>query len=218
METIRTLKAVMIPTDKSSDLVYRTKDGIIHLKKYYGMIHEEMGDTHAQIYLLSNEEIKEGDWCLLDNNVGESTGYEVKKCLKSYSTDGVFLFEENDGSKFTTGRCDKIIATTDTSLITDEPVSGKDIFYGAAVMVKEKDAHYKTLPRINEPDLQYLVAKEWDNKASSIKEVQVVMEYKDYQTELYFKEHFVDISEVHEKELKIKTNIDNTIIIHKQKD
>ena len=74
--------------------------------------------VNNNIYITSDEEIKEGDWCLLDHNVGQSTGYSVLKCLQADIENGEYLFQ-GDGHKFTTGRCKKIILTTDDQLIAD---------------------------------------------------------------------------------------------------
>ena len=63
------------------------------------------------LYFLSSEEIKEGDLCLIDNNVGQSKGYQVLQCKKIDIDNGWYYFKD-----FKTGRCKKIIATTDFSL------------------------------------------------------------------------------------------------------
>ena len=81
-------------------------------------------DDHNQaeyqhIYITSDEKIKGGDWCLLDHNVGLSTGYSVLKCLIADVENGEYLFKDEKGDKFTTGRCDKIILSTDLDLIKD---------------------------------------------------------------------------------------------------
>lgn len=57
-------------------------------------------------------EIKQKTICLLDNNVGMSIGYEIKECLETDVYNGEYTFKENDGSLFTTGRCEKIIAAS----------------------------------------------------------------------------------------------------------
>lgn len=57
-------KVVMLPTEKSSDIILRTRDNVIHQKKYYGTAWEDMGDVYQHLYFLSDDEIKEGDWCV----------------------------------------------------------------------------------------------------------------------------------------------------------
>jgi hypothetical protein len=65
--------------------------------------------TPDYILAVSDEEIKVGDWCFLDNNIGMSTGYQVLQCLQANVEDGEYDFEDN-GESFYTGRCKKIIA------------------------------------------------------------------------------------------------------------
>lgn len=64
-----------------------------------------------ELFITSEEEIKEGDLCLIDNNVGQSKGYQVLQCKKIDIDNGWYYFKD-----FKTGRCKKIIATTDFSL------------------------------------------------------------------------------------------------------
>lgn len=66
-------------------------------------------ETPDYVLAVSDEEIKEGDWCLLDNNIGMSTGYQILQCLKANVEDGEYDFEDK-GESFYTGRCKKIIA------------------------------------------------------------------------------------------------------------
>jgi hypothetical protein len=70
--------------------------------------------TNQHIYITNEEEINEGDWCLLDQNVGTSVGYEILKCEESDTENGWYVFGE-----MKTGRCKKIILTTDLDLIKD---------------------------------------------------------------------------------------------------
>jgi hypothetical protein len=76
-------------------------------------------ENYKHVYITSDEEIKEGDWCLIDHNVGQSNGYSILKCLKADVQNGEYLFQDKDGDKFITGRCKKIILTTDQDLIKD---------------------------------------------------------------------------------------------------
>jgi hypothetical protein len=102
----------ILPTDKPSRLYRSDDDFILH----------QIPTTLFQmqnIYITSDEEIKEGDWCLIDHNVGQSNGYSILKCLKADVQNGEYLFQDKDGDKFITGRCKKIILTTDQDLIKD---------------------------------------------------------------------------------------------------
>jgi hypothetical protein len=54
----------VLPTDNYSQLVNSTsKYGGLFLSKYYSPM-KDMGDSYQNIYITSDEEIKEGDWCL----------------------------------------------------------------------------------------------------------------------------------------------------------
>ena len=84
-------KVVMLPTEKSSDIILRTRGNVIHQRKYYGTAWEDMGDVYQHLYFLSDDEIKEGDWC--------------------YDEYNKVVFQNN--SSGTPGASKKIIATTD---------------------------------------------------------------------------------------------------------
>jgi hypothetical protein len=149
----------VLPTDKPSRLCknnnefYYIIDGIFNL-----------GREKYNIYITSDEEIKEGDWCLLDHNVGQSTGYSVLKCLNADIENGEYLFQDKDGDKFTTGRCDKIILTTDQDLIKDGVQAIPDEFFGWFVKnlscefieVKSFCKHGDNCPSQGAYDKQYL--------------------------------------------------------------
>ena len=86
------------PTDKYSPLVHSTsKYGGLFLSRYYSPM-KEMGDFYQNIYITSDEEIKEGDYMYdIDGDVGKAIGSDMK---------------EFEGNK-------KIILTTDQDLIKD---------------------------------------------------------------------------------------------------
>jgi hypothetical protein len=107
----------LLPTDKPSSLVLETKNNNLFITTTKDFGTKIMKFQH--IYITNTEEIKEGDWCLIDHNVGQLTGYSILKCLKADVQNGEYLFQDKDGDKFTTGRCDKIILTTDQDLIAD---------------------------------------------------------------------------------------------------
>ncbi len=110
----------IVPTDKPSRLLLDKEENRLLPLQYEPVFMEHQNLVENQnIYITSDEEIKEGDWCLLDHNVGQSTGYSVLKCLNADIENGEYLFQDKDGDKFTTGRCDKIILTTDKDLIKD---------------------------------------------------------------------------------------------------
>lgn len=103
---------IMLPTtDKTGTIWMNNQKQLIHTH-VSGEYKEKY--TPYNLYITSNEKIKEGDWCLIDNNVGQSKGYLVLKCKKTDTSSGWYYFEG-----FKTGRCKKIIATTDNSLVVE---------------------------------------------------------------------------------------------------
>jgi hypothetical protein len=107
----------IIPTDKPSRLAtFSNKLSLSNFVKWEGksLDWEEGDGINQNIYITSDEEIKEGDWCLLDHNVGISEGYEVLKCDEADTENGWYSFGD-----MKTGRCKKIILTTDDQLIAD---------------------------------------------------------------------------------------------------
>jgi hypothetical protein len=69
----------------------------------------KLSETHYII--IDDSQIKKDDWCLLDNNVGMSTGYQILKCLEARPKHGEYDFQDNSGL-FYTGRCKKITHST----------------------------------------------------------------------------------------------------------
>lgn len=92
-------QVIMLPTNDITDIIVPTQGmgkGITHLRKYYGNADLNMGDKYQHLYIVSDDEIKEGDWC-----------YDRLTGIFQY---GVSPVELLDVSK-------KIIATIDKSLI-----------------------------------------------------------------------------------------------------
>jgi len=96
----KTVKVVMLPTEKASSL-YLNKAEL----KYTGEEKIALGNTNQHLYLVSDDEIKEGDWFLHPDNV---------------------VIKANSQSDHKVYRCKKIIATTDKSLDNVEDCSPKD--------------------------------------------------------------------------------------------
>lgn len=106
-------KVVMLPTEKSSDIILRTRDNVIHQRKYYGTAWEDMGDVYQHLYFLSDDEIKEGDW-YVNFKVNEKNWDEIipdRVCKADLNKTNEF--KVHPYSKY----CKKIIATTDKNLI-----------------------------------------------------------------------------------------------------
>jgi hypothetical protein len=90
----------ILPTDNYSQLVNSTsKYGGLFLSKYYSPM-KDMGDSYQNIYITSDEEIKEEDWCL------------------DIFLQAIFQANSFMGIK-TKNTARKIILTTDPTLIAD---------------------------------------------------------------------------------------------------
>jgi len=89
-------KVVMLKAE-SSNIILRNRDGIMHHRDYYGSAWKDMGDVYQHLYITSDDEIKEGDWC-----------YDEK-------FKGIFQYNEEIYSHVL-HLLKKVIATTDTSL------------------------------------------------------------------------------------------------------
>jgi len=143
---------------------------------------DENFDIPQHLYFLYDEEIKEDDWCLIDNNVGISTGYQILKCDKSDSKNGWYYFGD-----MKTGRCKKIIATTNPELN----------------WIKDKykiQAPLENLPRPSDKFIQKFI--EEYNKGNIITEVMV--EYEEYKIKGF----------AGGEGFQLKIAPDNTITIH----
>lgn len=111
-------EVIMLPTEKANkigSLVKCPNTGALAILNV--LTYESTQPSENQhLYILSSEEIKEGDLCLIDNNVGQSKGYQVLQCKKIDIDNGWYYFKD-----FKTGRCKKIIATTDKYLSIKKP-------------------------------------------------------------------------------------------------
>ena len=146
----------MLPTEKASNL---------HINNYYNelfYVKEDVANSVEDttlinfnlLYILSDEEIKEGDWCY--------TGQLIRKCV-GFALDGCPRLQVNGDD--ITGCVDypgakKIVATTYTSLTP----SGTTVF--------GKSTGILTLPQIPESFIKYFVEKN-----GKVDEVEVEYEY-----------------------------------------
>jgi hypothetical protein len=111
----------ILPTDKLSRLGLH-KNGALEL--HSSALTKNLPHYNPQhIYITSDEEIKEGDWCYYLNNLGG--GNTVCQAYK-HSEDKRMLFDNGnhnrkigEGITPLSGECKKIILTTDQDLIKD---------------------------------------------------------------------------------------------------
>ena len=100
----------LLPTEKPSRLFYNKKDSIFTIDNDFENVIEEDWFQDYNIYITSNEEIKEGDWCLCSEEL-------VHKVVEIKSNIGIIRFQ--DGVTEVLNACEKIILTTDPDLIAD---------------------------------------------------------------------------------------------------
>lgn len=179
-------EVVMLPVAKSKLVLVEPRE-ILYLNQNEKERNEFSKPQH--IYILSSEEIKEGDWCLIDNNVGQSKGYQLLQCEKTDINNGWYYFKD-----FKTGRCKKIIATTDFELRT--PDSGMKAGYYM------KDS--MPLPRPSDDFIKVFVKTQG-------KIDKILVEYKEYSNQSFNK--IIPSRFSYFQEYKLKIAPDNTIII-----
>jgi hypothetical protein len=109
----------LLPTEKPSRLFYNKKDSIFTIDNDFENVIEEDWFQDYNIYITSNEEIKEGDWCLCSEEL-------VHKVVEIKSNIGIIRFQ--DGVTEVLNACKKIILTTDQDLIKDGVQAIEDEF------------------------------------------------------------------------------------------
>lgn len=98
----------VIPTDKPSRLLLSKRNNLQFLKDNASLnSNNHFEGTYQNIYITSNEEIKE-DWFITNNN-------EIFKCIKNKEEQCFYSLNASILTKF----CNKIILTTDQDLIKD---------------------------------------------------------------------------------------------------
>jgi len=107
----------LIPTDKPSEL-YLHSNNELQLRTNIIRTSEDYLGTNQHIYITSDEEIKEGEWYLVElfKITGESDGFHIEKCTK---LDDVWCNNFDVISTRHKDDCKKIILTTDQDLIKD---------------------------------------------------------------------------------------------------
>jgi hypothetical protein len=146
---------------------------------------------HQHLYFLSDEEIKEGDWCIIKDHA-YSKPIQVNKIIGSevaLKTDKVIVLNQSLKD------CNKIIAITDKSLMQhDKTPIGENV-----------NGLWKILPQPSQSFIEKFV--EEYNKGNVITEVMV-----EYHEDIYFQDEL-------QARGKLKINPkDNTITIRKAKD
>ena len=106
----------LLPTDKPSRLYLTTHEYIF--EEGYSLSTDECENKH--IYITSDEEIKEGDWCYYLNILGGGNivcqAYKHSGDKRILFDDGTYNRKIGEGITPLIGECKKIILTTDQSL------------------------------------------------------------------------------------------------------
>jgi hypothetical protein len=109
--SFKKVKVVMLPTNEKANALWWSG----HKLYVKGPEDPSRGELN-HLYFLSDEEIKEGDWYLVElfKITGKSTGLYIEKCAK---LDDVWCNNFDVISTRHKDNCKKIIATTDKSLV-----------------------------------------------------------------------------------------------------
>jgi hypothetical protein len=195
----------MLPTDKSSNICLDTSFEIGGLQNQNSPSNTW---TNQHLYILSDDEIKEGDWVLYN----EDNIMQVKSSYDNDVTgDDIWLADSLNGLATQKDFCKKVIATTDSSLTTNS-IYGIDSF--DTNMFGSKSENIKLpklfkLPQIPQLFIAYYIYEY--NKGNIITDVMV--EYEEYAVGNYGLsdgESTIDI--------RLKINPDNTINISSVKE
>jgi hypothetical protein len=198
MSTFKKAKVIMLPTNKPSklgDLVTYQGYSLAKVTKE-GVNPKNTTVQFWNLYIISDDEIKEGDWCLFNE-------LEVVKC--TYSKNGEFLFSGplTSSSNHHFSYFKKIITTTNTTLKIDNP--NYDIGRLA----------YINLPQPSQQFIEKYI--EEYNKSNII--TNVLVEYELISNEEYFGNTVNPDDDVPYFNERLKINPkDNTITIRKVKD
>jgi len=116
----------VIPTEKPSRL-WMTKLGNLARCHDTQFIKKSLGNN-INIYITSDEEIKEGDWCLMFNDFGDRYVVQVTQVLKNNEFEVKLNSSPFNLNTSTRNKLKKIILTTDQDLIKDGVQSIDDTF------------------------------------------------------------------------------------------
>lgn len=146
-------QVILLPTDNASNLSIYCKS--LHCPNGFGDKYKKDNNWDNQFYyVLSNEEIKEGDWVLINNAY-------IRQCTKAECDIDTNCLEANGFNAVLKTACKKIIATNDESLqwAIDKSPYPMEV-YG--------------LPQLSQQGLE-LLCKLYNEK----KELKVIVEYED---------------------------------------
>jgi hypothetical protein len=108
---------ILVETDKAENAIIIhnvSKQAVYHGNKYFTQEYLKNNNAKAfHLYVLSDDEIKEGDWFIHCNRILKAEKSREKDCVSF-----------NNNSNVARNNCKKIIATTDTDITNDFSTSG----------------------------------------------------------------------------------------------
>lgn len=158
MEQFKRAQVIILPTEQYTNLClghnlsYVESKNSISIDAIWRSIELQYPYKPQHLYIISEDEIKEGDWCMI-----------IDKTSKLYGQ-----FEQHKGKHQRNEQWKKIIATTDTSLYQ---ATGK-----AYKMVDGFKPTYKNLPQPSQQFIEIYI--EFYNKGNIIESIMV--EYEEF--------------------------------------
>jgi hypothetical protein len=154
-------KIVLLPSRRSDDNLYKEirifKDAFLKLNLYSSPIFEVNASTPQHLYIISNDEIKVGDWFI--HSTPEMIWSEPNKCEKVNGNyvEGDIVF----GVQGEETGCKKIIASTDKlitpkSFITDLFINTYIKAYNESKTIEEVESNNVHII-IHTPEIYYVV-------------------------------------------------------------
>lgn len=198
MNTFKKAKVVMLPTNQESK-IFKKSSGLLEYNIHpplHGI--KDLGWIYQHLYIISNDEIKEGDLFINKEN-------NIKEC---FLNKGDIL--DTNGNLWLSMHCHKIIATTDTSLNS---------------YISKSINKHNPFPQPSEPFIQIFVDNY--NKGNIITDIMVEYGHGNWEHETNVHRKCVNCGISNHKlepyncncDKKIKINPkDNTITIRKIKD
>ena len=186
----------MLPTNQKTNII-NTNQGLLYNSNDYIGINQHL-------YIISDDEIKEGDWVYENNLNTETNIYQVYKRNNKL---GIFRFR-NVFVELSKSNCKKIIATTDTSLIEESRLMRE--CYSLKIGQPSQQFIQKYIEEYNKGNVITDVLVEYENIYIDAFDTVIIQHEKD--TDSYLKQcKFISSN------LKINPK-DNTITIKKVKD
>ena len=190
----KTFLLVMLPTKQSIIGLDKPSNSLVLIVDKKNGFAETEDIKPQHLYILSDEEIKEGDWFIGETGIVKRANKIGKNNAQIHTSDGYAYFKN---------KSKKIVATTDTSLKTFIPELRGEL------------DEYTYLPQLPESFIKAYVNSY--NEGKPITEVDLeVNESTKYNMDELHERHLNGLPHNYNKPL-IKTRPDNTVIIHRSK-